>query len=244
MNQHQHSLPCSDTRHVGHDKKVLQMTTNHSASRAPASTVPKSPFSLFLWTAVAFIIRLAYIYCNHLFAGLIQSLASSGCAATTKTIEVCASSASHATTTARATAGAAKTAVVDAASSAASNIRDASTCTFLNRFLTRALVLLIFQARGTREHGAALSLPMENTTSVNFLNFLQTTSSHAADGMLMCGSDGKISHDMPRLIPDGILTEGIHGNTVEIPSSQQVRPQGILSFTIKQHQEVSIIYYI
>ena len=48
---------------------------------------------------------------------------------------------------------------------------------------------------------------------------------------------------MRRLISDGIPTEGIHGNTVVgIPSAHQVRPQGILSFTIEQHQEVSIIF--
>ena len=215
---------------------------------APASTASlgyQLHPCLVLWMAIlaACILRLVYICCNHLFADLLQSLASSGCAATTKTIEVCASSASHATTTARATAGVAKTAVVDAASSAASNIRDASTCTLLTRILTRALVLLIFQARGTREHGAALSLPMENTTSVNFLNFLQTPS-HAADGMLMCGSDGNISHDMRRLIPDSIPTEKIHGNTVEKPSAHRMRPQGILSFTIEDDEEVSIILYL
>ena len=47
---------------------------------------------------------------------------------------------------------------------------------------------------------------------------------------------------MRRLIPDSIPTEEIHGNTVEIPSAHRVRPQGILSFTIEQHQEVSIIF--
>ena len=49
---------------------------------------------------------------------------------------------------------------------------------------------------------------------------------------------------MRRLISDGIPTEEIHGNTVEIPSAHRVRPQGILSFTIEQHQEVSIILYL
>ena len=48
---------------------------------------------------------------------------------------------------------------------------------------------------------------------------------------------------MRRLISDGIPTEGIHENTVVgIPSAHQVRPQGILSFTIEQHQDVSIIF--
>ena len=43
---------------------------------------------------------------------------------------------------------------------------------------------------------------------------------------------------MRRLISDGIPTEGILG----IPSAHRVRPQGILSFTIEQHQEVSILF--
>ena len=47
---------------------------------------------------------------------------------------------------------------------------------------------------------------------------------------------------MRRLISDSIPTEEIHGNTVEIPSAHRVRPQGILSFTIEQHQEVSILF--
>ena len=48
---------------------------------------------------------------------------------------------------------------------------------------------------------------------------------------------------MRRLIPDSIPTEEIYGNTVVgIPSAHRVRPQGILSFTIEQHQEVSIIF--
>ena len=47
---------------------------------------------------------------------------------------------------------------------------------------------------------------------------------------------------MRRLISDGIPTEEILENTVGIPSAHRVRPQGILSFTIEQHQEVSIIF--
>ena len=257
MNQHQHSLRYSATRHVGHDKK---MTTNHSASPAPASiTASKSLFSLFLWTAVA-IIRLAYLYCNHLFAGLLQTLSSSGRAATNKITEVCASSASRATTTASGTAGAAHGAATarshrrrrKSSASVTAAAGSGGACTLLTRILRGALVLSIFQARGTHAEDAALFLSVGSSTSVNFLNFLQTTSTaralaHDDDAAGMCRLiEEDISHDsaiiMPRLIPDGILTEGKHGNTVEIPSAQQVRLQGLLNFTIEEDEEVSIYY--
>ena len=257
MNQHQHSLRCSATRHVGHNKKVLQMTTNHSASLAPALiTASKSPFSLFLyWTAVAFI-RLAYLYCNHLFAGLLQSLNYSGRAATKKITEACASSASRATTTGSGAAGAAHGAAERSHNrrrkmSSASSVTatgSGGACTLLTRILRGALVLSIFPARGTHAEDAALSLSVGGSTSVNFLNFLQTTATSAHDDAAgMCRlivNEEDISHDsaiiMPRLIPDGIPTERIHGNTVEIPSAQHMRPRGILSFMIEEDEEVSI----
>ena len=260
MNQHQHSLRCSATRHVGHNKKVLQMTTNHSASLAPALiTASKSPFSLFLyWTAVAFI-RLAYLYCNHLFAGLLQSLNYSGRAATKKITEACASSASRATTTGSGAAGAAHGAAershnrrrkssASSVTATGSGHGSGGACTLLTRILRGALVLSIFPARGTHAEDAALSLSVGGSTSVNFLNFLQTTATSAHDDAAgMCRfivNEEDISHDsaiiMPRLIPDGIPTERIHGNTVEIPSAQHMRPRGILSFMIEEDEEVSI----
>ena len=82
----------------------------------------------------------------------------------------------------------------------------------------------------------------------DFLNFLQTTATSAHDDAAgMCRlivNEEDISHDsaiiMPRLFPDGIPTERIHGNTVEIPSAQHVHPRGILSFMIEEDEEVSI----
>ena len=159
-----------------HSQTITVDTTKLNISMVPPAPASTASLGyqlhpcLVLWMAVmaTCILRLVYICCNHLFAGLLQSLASSGCAATTKTIGVCASSASASHATA---------------------------------------------------HGGDAT-------------------------MLMCRSDGNISHDIPRLIPDRIPTEEIHGNTLVIPSAHRVRPQGILSFTIEQHQEVSIIYYI
>ena len=232
------------------------MTTNHSASLAPALiTASKSPFSLFLyWTAVAFI-RLAYLYCNHLFAGLLQSLNYSGRAATKKITEACASSASRATTTGSGAAGAAHGAAERSHNrrrkSSASSVTatgSGGACTLLTRILRGALVLSIFPARGTHAEDAALSLSVGGSTSVNFLNFLQTTATSAHDDAAgMCRlivNEEDISHDsaiiMPRLIPDGIPTERIHKNTVEISSAQHMRPRGILSFMIEEDEEVSI----
>ena len=210
---------------------------------------------------------MAYLYCNHLFAGLLQTLASSGRAATKKKDGACASSASRATTTASGTAAAAHGAATARSlishrrrksrksSASVTATGSGGACTLLTRILRGALILSIFQARGTHAEDAALSssLSVGSSTSVSFLNFLQTTSTALAllqdDAAGMCRLiEEDISHDsaiiMPRLIPDDILTEGIHGNTVEISSAQQLRLQGILNFTLEEDEEVSIIFLL